>query len=138
MAMTTMRGAEAVVRTLEEYDTELVVGYIGHTTQEIADAITYSSNIRAIQPVTELGGAHIINAYNFLRGRSTVNSNWHTCGTMLMTGPVYESLVSRIPSVHPGLNADGSYTDREAIQDMPNQQIFGPLTRFTTRVERPD
>ena len=68
--MTTIRGAEAIVRTLEEYDTELVVGYIGHTTQEIADTLTYSSSIRAIQPVTELGGAHMINAYNFLRGRS--------------------------------------------------------------------
>ena len=136
--MTTIRGAEAVVRTLEEYDTELVVGYIGHTTQEIADTLTYSSSIRAIQPVTELGGAHMINAYNFLRGRAAAVGIWHTCGTMLIAGPVYESLVTRIPAVHLGLNADGSFTDREAIQEMPNQPMFEPVTRFTTRVERPD
>lgn len=136
--MAVMRGAEAVVRTLEQYETELLVGYIGHSTHEIADTITHDSEIKAVCPVTELAGSHIVNAYNFLRGRPAAVGLWHTCGSLLVTGGLYEGMVSRIPSVHIGLNVDGSFKDREGIQEMPNEEVFRPLTRRTLRAERPD
>jgi acetolactate synthase-1/2/3 large subunit len=136
--MAVMRGAEGVVRTLEQYETELIVGYIGHSTHELADAINHDSSLKAICPVTELAGPHIINAYNFLKNGPAAVGLWHTCGSLLVTGGVYEGMVSRIPSVHIGLNVDGSFKDREGIQEMPNEEIFRPLTRRTLRVERPD
>ncbi|MGV1049067.1 MAG: thiamine pyrophosphate-binding protein [Solirubrobacterales bacterium] len=136
--MAVMRGAEGVVKTLERYETELVVGYIGHSTHELADAIKHESGLEAVCPVTELAGSHIVNAYNFLRGKPAAVGLWHTCGTLLITGGVYEGLVSRIPSVHIGLNVDGSFKDREAIQEMPNEEVFRALTRRTLRAERPD
>lgn len=136
--MSVMNGAQAVIRTLEEYDAELVVGYIGHSTHELADTLIHDSNLRAVHPVTELAGAHIVNAYNFLRGRPAAVGLWHTCGSLLVTGGMYEGIVSRIPSVHLGLNVDGSFKGREGIQEMPNEEVFRPLTRYTERAERPD
>lgn len=136
--MVQMRGADAVYSTLEAMGTELVLGYIGHTTQELADAGNDYPSIRSIHPNTELGGAHIVNGYNFIKGRAAAVGIWHTCGTMLIPGGLYEGLFSRIPSVHLGLNVDGAFKDREAMQEMENVDVLRPVSRYAARVERPN
>jgi len=136
--MVLKRGADAILETLEAGGTELVVGYIGHTTQELADASRKGSSIRTMYPATELGGAHVINGYNYIKGRAAAAGIWHTCGTMLIPGGLYEGMASRIPSLHLGMNVDGSFKDREAMQEMPNLEVLKAVTRYATRVERPD
>jgi len=99
--MNIMRGADAILDTLEEVDSELVVGYIGHTTQEIADALNERDTMRSIYPATELGGAHLINGYNIVRGRGAAVGIWHTCGTLMIPMALYEGLFTD-PLAAPG------------------------------------
>jgi len=133
-----MRGADAILDTLEAGGTELLVGYIGHTTQELADATRERTGMRTVNPTTELGGAHLINGYNFVKGRGAAAGLWHTCGTLLIPMALYEGMFSRIPSVHLGFNVDGSFKDRESMQEMPNVEALAAVTRWSTRAERPD
>ena len=42
------------------------------------------------------------------------------CGTLLIPMALYEGMFSRIPSVHLGFNVDGTFKDRESMQEMPN------------------
>ncbi|MET0451807.1 MAG: thiamine pyrophosphate-binding protein, partial [Mycobacterium sp.] len=84
--MSPTRGADAILDTLEANGTELVLGYIGHTTQELADAARRRNSVRTMYPATELGGAHVINGYNFMKGRAAAAGIWHTCGTLLIPG----------------------------------------------------
>jgi acetolactate synthase-1/2/3 large subunit len=135
--MTVMRGADGILETLREDGTDLVVGYIGHTTQELADASQQVAGLRAVHPATELGGAHMINGYNIVKGRAAAAGIWHTCGTMLIPAALMEGMESRIPSVHLGLNVDAEFKDREAMQEMNHLEVLRPLTRYATRVERP-
>ena len=133
-----MRGADAILDTLEAGGTELLVGYIGHTTQELADAASERKGMRTINPATELGGAHLINGYNYITGRASAAGLWHTCGTLMITSGLYEGLYSRIPSVHLGFNVDGGFQGRDSMQEMPNVDALKPLTRHAARVERPE
>lgn len=133
-----MRGADAILDTLEAGGTELLVGYIGHTTQEVADATRERTGMRTLYPATELAGAHLINGYNYVQGRAAAAGLWHTCGTLLIPGGLYEGMFSRIPSVHLGFNVDGAFKGRESMQELSNVELLAPLTRYSTRVERPD
>lgn len=133
-----MRGADAILETLEQAGVDLIVGYIGHTTQELADAIGNRQQLRAMYPATEMGGAHLINGYNFIKGRAAAAGLWHTVGTLLIPGALYEGMESRIPSLHVGLNVDGAFKDRQAMQEMPNLDVLKGITRYATRIERPN
>jgi acetolactate synthase-1/2/3 large subunit len=136
--MTVMRGADAIVETLQELGTEVAVGYIGHTTQELADTLSAPESIRVVNPATELGGAHMINGYNHVRRQPAAVGLWHTCGTTLIPPALVEGMTTRIPSIHLGFNVDGSYKDREAMQEMEHLDMLRAVTRYATRVERPD
>jgi len=64
--MTNMSGADAIVATLKAYDVEVAFGFIGHSTHQIAQAMS-ESGIPTVNPATELGGAYMAVAYNYLR-----------------------------------------------------------------------
>lgn len=136
--MPIMTGARAMVETMTEYDTELVVGYIGHCTHELADALTGHPTIRSFPPATEYGGGSIVNGYNYVKGRPAALAAWHSVGSFVASGPIFEAQIGRIPSIHLGFNVDGTMKDREAMQEMPNHEVFRNITKFSTRVERPD
>lgn len=58
-------------RSLEEFDTEQVFGFIGHTSHFIADAFSKSPlGKRIIDLATKLGGAWMINGCNYVKERS--------------------------------------------------------------------
>ncbi|HLF42893.1 MAG TPA: thiamine pyrophosphate-binding protein [Acidimicrobiia bacterium] len=135
--MAIKRGADAVVETLREHGTEIVIGYIGHSTHEIADAVG-KSGLRTINPATELGGAYMVNAYNYVKGRPAAVGIWHTVGALLLHPALQEAKSSRIPAVHLGLNGESRLHGRDgALQQVPSE-TFRPVTRSTERVERID
>lgn len=134
--MSSISGAEAIVLTLREYGTEIVFGFIGHSTHEIANAVA-ESGIPTVNPATELGGAYMLTAYNYLKGRPAAVGIWHTVGSLLLPPALQEASSSRIPAVHIGLNADSRLTNRDGLQQVP-AGAFAPVTRLTTRVERVD
>lgn len=137
--MAVKRGADLIVEALEEYGTEQVVGFIGHTSHFVADAFSKSHlGKRVINPATELGGAWMVNGYNYIKDRSAAVGAWHCVGNLLLHPALQEARTGRIPAVHIGLNSDGRLAGRsEAAQQVP-WQSFIPIARSTQRVERLD
>ncbi|MDB5583078.1 MAG: Cyclohexane,2-dione hydrolase [Bradyrhizobium sp.] len=134
--MALISGATAIVQTLKEYGAEIIFGFIGHSTHEIANTVA-ESGIRTINPATELGGAYMAIAYNYLRDAPAAVGIWHTVGSLLVVPALQEANSSRIPSVHLGFNADSRLTHRDGLQQVPSS-LFDHVTRFNARVERVD
>jgi acetolactate synthase I/II/III large subunit len=134
--MTRVSGADAIVETLKEYGTEIVFGFIGHSTHEVANALA-KSGLRTVNPATELGGAYMAIAYNYLRNAPAAVGIWHTVGSLLIPPALQEANSTRIPSVHLGLNSDSRLTHRDGLQQVPSK-MFDAVTRFNARVERVD
>ena len=135
--MSVKRGADVVVESIKAYGADLIAGFIGHTTHEVADAVG-KAGIRTINPATELGGSYMLNAYNYLKNRPAGVGIWHNVGSLLIHPALMEARSSRIPVVHFGLNSDGRLSGRDgAIQQVP-VAAFAPVTRFSQRVERVD
>lgn len=132
------RGADAVVDALVANDVELVVGFIGHTSHEIADALSQRNEIRSFHPVTEFGGAQIVTGYNMAKGRGAAVGIWHTVGSLVAAAGVFEANECRVQALHIGFNVDGALKGRDAFQDTPNERVFPGLCRHFSRVERPD
>lgn len=137
--MTLKSGAELIVETVLEQGGETVVGFIGHSTHEIADAVKKSElGKTVVNPATELGGCHILNGYNYVKDRAAAVGMWHTVGNLLLHAGMQEARSGRIPSVHIGFNSDSRLAGRrEACQQVP-WQSFNPIALSTTRIERHD
>jgi len=135
---TLQRGADAVVDALVANEVELVVGFIGHTSHEVADALASRKEIRSFHPVTELGGAQIVTGYNMAKGRGAAVGIWHTVGSLVAAAGVFEANESRVQALHIGFNVDGALKGRDAFQETPNDKVFSGLCRYVARVERPD
>jgi acetolactate synthase-1/2/3 large subunit len=133
-----MRGADAVVKTLVAHGTRLVIGYVGHSVQEIGDALLDEPSIRTFHPRTEMGGGYIVNGYNKVKGRAEAVAVWHTVGSYVATVTLYDALCDRVPSVTIGANVPTRLKDRDAMQEMRNVEVFRSITKYCTRVERPD
>lgn len=137
--MTLKSGADLIVETVIENGGEAVVGFIGHSTHEIADAVKKSELSKTVvNPATELGGIHILNGYNYVKERSAAVGMWHTVGNLLLHAGMQEARSGRIPSVHIGFNSDSRLAGRrEACQQVPWQSL-SPIALSAARVERHD
>ncbi len=137
--MTLKRGADLIVETIQENGGEAVFGFIGHSSHEIADAVKKSDlSKKVVNPATELGGAHMINGYNYVKDRAAAVGLWHTVGNLLLHPAMMEARSGRIPAVHIGFNSDSRLANRrEACQQVP-WQSFNNIALSTTRVERHD
>lgn len=129
-------GAKQIVDTLKNYGTEIVFGFIGHTTHEIAHTLS-QSDIRVVNPASELGGAYMAIAFNYLRNAPAAVGIWHTVGSLLIPPALQEATSSRIPFVNLGLNADSRVAGRDALQQVP-YLTFAPVSRYAARAERVD
>ncbi len=134
--MTMMSGAEAIAETLKRYGVELAIGFIGHSTHAIARA-TSERDIQTVNPATELGGAYMMVAYNYLRNAPAAVGLWHTVGSYLIPGALAEATSSRIPAVNIGFNSDSKLTARDGLQQVTSSML-GAVTRFNARAERLD
>ncbi|MCL5958610.1 MAG: thiamine pyrophosphate-binding protein [Chloroflexi bacterium] len=83
---TEMTGAKAVVKTLETEGVKLVIGYMGHTSHELADAILDAPGIRTFHPKTELTGSFMVDGYNRIAGKSECVGVWHGPATPQLVG----------------------------------------------------
>jgi acetolactate synthase-1/2/3 large subunit len=70
--MTKMNGAEALVRSLEAEDVEVLFGYPGGVVLPIFDALYDSEKIRTILPRHEQGAVHMADGYARVTGRPGV------------------------------------------------------------------
>lgn len=137
--MAIKRGADLIVEALEEYGTEQVFGFIGHSTHHMANALSKSDlGKTVVNPATELGGAWMVNGYNYVRDRVGAVGAWHTVGNHLLPAAMMEARSGRIPSVHIGFNSDSRMSGRrEACQHVP-WQMFDKIALSNQRVERVD
>ncbi len=130
-----MTGAQSVVKTLEAAGIELVIGYIGHTDQEIADAMLDSKNIRSILCRTELTGAFIVDGYNRAKKGAKAIGIWHGPGTPLVIGGLAGAMTDSVPyptiigSVH------SEHRNKGALQDTPVADLCEKFSKWTFRID---
>lgn len=137
--MSVKTGADFIVETLQENGADQIVGFIGHSTHAIADAVSKSDLGKSvINPASELGGSHLLNGYNYVKNRAAGVAMWHNVGSLLIHSALQEARSSRIPNVHLGFNSDSRLVNRtESCQQVPWESLV-PVTLRTERVERID
>jgi len=136
--MSTMTGGQAVVEVLKAEGVKFVFGLPGGHTLPIYDGLYHTPEIRHILVRHEQSAACMATAYAMLTGEPGV-----CCAT---AGPGATNLVTGIAEAYEGclpviiLAGRGASRNalRGASQEIPQDKIFAPITKWSVRVDRPD
>jgi len=136
--MSTMTGGQAVVEVLKAEGVKFVFGLPGGHTLPIYDGLYHTPEIRHILVRHEQSAACMATAYSMLTGEPGV-----CCAT---AGPGATNLVTGIAEAYEGclpviiLAGRGASRNalRGASQEIPQDEIFAPITKWSVRVDRPD
>ncbi|MCL5961724.1 MAG: thiamine pyrophosphate-binding protein [Chloroflexi bacterium] len=131
--LTKVRGAEAVIKTLEAEKVDLAVGVIGHAAFEMADALLDSS-IKNFHPTLEYCGAHIAEGYNRLAGRAAaVVMGTAASAPMIISGLANASLDS-VPMVGIVGTTSTRHDNKNPMQLTPAAEMARPLVKWSTKI----
>lgn len=133
-----MTGAKATVEILKNLGVKLVVGYIGHSNQEYADALYDTPEIRTFNARMELTGCFIAEGYNRIAGKPEAVCIFHPNGAASCIYPVANAWFDSVPLVLIAGNVHSAHKGRGALQETPLVEIFKPFTKWAYRVERGD
>ncbi|MCL5073945.1 MAG: thiamine pyrophosphate-binding protein [Actinobacteria bacterium] len=134
-----LRGAELLVKSLEEHDVEYIFGIPGHGNMEILDAL-YDSNIKFILTRHEQGAAHIADGYSRISGKVGVccSSVGPGAANMIEAVAVANAASSSVLMINGGIISKMSgkgqlqETSRSDSTDT-DQQYIQALSSFTKR-----
>lgn len=130
-----MTGAHAVVKTLESAGTELAIGYIGHTNQEIADALLDSTSIRSILCRTELTGSFMVDGYNRVKRAPKAVGIWHGPGTPQLLGGLAGTLYDSVPNPTIIGSVISAHRGKGGLQDTPVAELCKTFTKSAFRID---
>jgi len=136
--MSIMTGGEAVVEVLKAEGVKFVFGLPGGHTLPIYEGLYHTPEIRHILVRHEQSAACMATAYAMLTGEPGV-----CCAT---AGPGATNLITGIVEAHEGclpvVILAGRGVTRNALrgasQEIPQDRIFAPITKWSVRVDRPD
>jgi acetolactate synthase I/II/III large subunit len=136
--MALMTGGKAVVEILRAEGVRCVFGLPGGHTIYIYDALYNTPEIRHILVRHEQAAANMAAAYAQLTGEPGI-----CCAT---AGPGATNLVTGITEAYMGslpvIALTGRGVTRNALrgesQEIPQEKIFAPITKWAVRVDRPD
>src|SRR3990172_3235089 len=132
-----MRASDLLVRCLEEEGEEYLFGIPGEETLSLMDSLSRSS-IRFVLTRHEQGAAFMANVYGRLTGRPGVClATLGPGATNLLTG-VADAFLDRSPLVAITGQAPLSRVHKEAHQYINVIEVFRPVTKWNTRLERPE
>jgi len=132
-----MRASDLLVRCLEEEGVEYLFGIPGEETLSLMDSLSRSS-IRFVLTRHEQGAAFMANVYGRLTGRPGVClATLGPGATNLLTG-VADAFLDRSPLVAITGQAPLSRVHKEAHQYINVIEVFRPVTKWNTRLERPE
>jgi acetolactate synthase I/II/III large subunit len=134
LADTKARGADIVVKTLEDEGVELVVGISGHTVFEIADAVSNSAKIHSFHAGLEAGGAFIAEGYNRVKGRSAAVVIGPARGAPMIIGALASSNLDSVPLVAIVGSSSLNHDSKNPLQVMPVSEMASHVVKWSTRV----
>lgn len=142
-----MKGAEALIRALEEEGVEYVFGIPGHANMQFLDAIHNGSSIKFMLTRHEQGAVHIADGYARVSGKTGVcmSSVGAGAANMLMGIGVAGGGSSPVLAINGGIigsmygKGQLQATERpEGKSDQSYVQVLQPLVKKAWVVERPE
>jgi acetolactate synthase-1/2/3 large subunit len=136
--MPMISGGQAVVEVLKAEGVRFVFGLPGAHTISIYDALYDAKEIRHILVRHEQAAANMAAAYAMLTGEPGICCATAGPGaTNLLTG-IAEAFAGALPVIAlTGRGATG-IAQRGACQEIPQEKIFAPVTKWSVRVDRSD
>ncbi len=132
-----MKSAELFVRCLENEGVEYVFGIPGEENLAVMDALL-DSHIRFVTTRHEQGAAFMADVYGRLTGRAGVClATLGPGATNLLTG-VADANMDHAPLVAIAGQADTNRLHKESHQVLDLQNIFAPVTKYTSRLLTPN
>jgi len=134
----TRTAADLLVECLEAEGCEWVFSVPGEEILDVLDALSRSPSIRHVTTRHEQGAAFMADVYGRLTGRSAVAlATLGPGATNLITG-IADAFLDRAPMVAITGQASSAKLHKEAHQVVDIVQMFAPVTKWNTRVERVD
>ena len=128
--------ADLLVACLEAEGCELVFSVPGEETMDLLEGLSRTHAIRHVTTRHEQGAAFMADVYGRLTGRAAVAMGTLGPGaTNLLTG-IADAYLDRAPVVAITGQADSEKLHKEAHQVVDVVQMFRPVTKWNTRVER--
>jgi acetolactate synthase-1/2/3 large subunit len=128
--------AELLVACLEAEGCEIAFGVPGEETLDILDALSRSERIRHVTTRHEQGAAFMADVHGRLTGRAAVAlATLGPGATNLLTG-IADAYLDRSPLVAITGQAGSDKLHKEAHQVVDVVEMFRPVTKWNTRVER--
>ncbi|HUQ43255.1 MAG TPA: acetolactate synthase large subunit [Candidatus Limnocylindria bacterium] len=128
--------ADLLVACLEAEGCEFVFSVPGEETLDVLESLSRSSEIRHITTRHEQGAAFMADVYGRLTGRAAVAMATLGPGaTNLLTG-IADAFLDRAPVVAISGQASSEKLHKEAHQVVDVVDMFRPVTKWNTRVER--
>src|SRR6187455_2245385 len=125
-----------LVECLAAEGCEYVFSVPGEETMDILDALSRSASVRHVTTRHEQGAAFMADVYGRLTGRAAVAMSTLGPGaTNLVTG-IADAYLDRAPMVAITGQASSDKLHKEAHQVVDIVQMFAPVTKWNTRVER--
>jgi acetolactate synthase-1/2/3 large subunit len=130
--------ADLLVECLEAEETDYVFSVPGEETMDILDALSRSTRVRHVTTRHEQGSAFMADVHGRLTGKAAVAMATLGPGaTNLLTG-IADAFLDRAPMVAITGQAGSDKLHKEAHQVVDIVQMFQPVTKWNTRVERVD
>jgi acetolactate synthase-1/2/3 large subunit len=136
--MPVITGGQAVVEILKAEGVRFVFGLPGGHTLPIYDGLYHTPEIRHILVRHEQSAANMAAAYAILTGEPGVCCATAGPGaTNLVTG-ITEAFIGSLPVIILAGRGPTRSALRGAAQEIPQDRIFAPITKWAVRVDRPD
>jgi acetolactate synthase-1/2/3 large subunit len=130
--------ADLLVACLEAEGCDTVFGVPGEETLDLLEALSRSERIRHVTTRHEQGAAFMADVHGRLTGRAAVAlSTLGPGATNLLTG-IADAFLDRSPLVAISGQAASDKLHKEAHQVVDVVEMFRPVTKWNTRIERVD
>jgi len=117
--MAKMTGAQLTVQILKNLGVKVVVGYVGHSNQEYADALYDTPGIRTFNSRMEMTGCFIAEGYNRIVGKPEAVCIFHANGAASCLYSVANAWFDSVPLVLIAGNIHSAHKGRGALQETP-------------------
>ena len=131
-------GGQAVVEVLKAEGVKFIFGLPGGHTLSIYDGLYHTPEIRHILVRHEQAAANMAAAYPMLTGEPGVCCATAGPGaTNLVTG-IAEAYIGAVPVIVLTGRAPTAISLRNAAQEISQERLFAPITKWSVRVDRAD
>jgi acetolactate synthase-1/2/3 large subunit len=134
-----MNGAQALVRMLIDYDTEVLFGLPGDTSVDLYDALhAESSKISHLLARDERSAAFMADAYSRLSGKPGICEAPSGGGATYMLPGVLEAHGSSVALIALTTDNPMSYEAQGALTDLDQSGLYDPVTKWTALIKSAD